>query len=170
MKRFLHALYCDDIREEKTNKLTLVGVYSADLYVSEFPAVLPKLAIFVTLATPVEEPFRQLEIKLKLDDEVIANISTSQEELKKGIGAIAEVAASPSAPEPNDVTGSKRFTELRSILVLSPFTIVKECILRVIATTESGDLRCPALRISLTPSVAAPSNVGNAVENALARQ
>ena len=38
-----YALMCDDIREEKSEKSTLVGVYSEKMFLNIFPAVLPKI-------------------------------------------------------------------------------------------------------------------------------
>ena len=42
------VLVCDDIREEITHKLTLIGVYSGDLVVPEFPSNFP-LAFYVAM-------------------------------------------------------------------------------------------------------------------------
>lgn len=36
--KFNNVIICEDIRQEVGNKLTLVGVYSGDIFVSEMPA------------------------------------------------------------------------------------------------------------------------------------
>lgn len=38
-----HTIFCDDIREEVSGKITLVGVYAAAMYVQEIPSTLPQL-------------------------------------------------------------------------------------------------------------------------------
>lgn len=35
------AIFCDDIRQEVTNKHILIGVYASDMRVSQMPAVVP---------------------------------------------------------------------------------------------------------------------------------
>ena len=41
--RHLEVIFCDDIREEVGNKISYMGVYSADLTVPVLPIVLNKL-------------------------------------------------------------------------------------------------------------------------------
>jgi len=41
------ALFCDDIRFEKSNQETLVGVFPDNIEVENLPGVMPKLSIFV---------------------------------------------------------------------------------------------------------------------------
>jgi len=43
----LWTLMCDDIREEKFNKYSLMGLYGPDLILRGLPGALPKLAFFV---------------------------------------------------------------------------------------------------------------------------
>lgn len=57
-----YALVCDDIREEKSGKETLVGVYSNKIIVGGLPAVLPKLCFRIRI-TPIRRP---LDISLSL--------------------------------------------------------------------------------------------------------
>jgi Family of unknown function (DUF6941) len=46
MPKAKYTLLCDDIREEKNNKVTLVGLYSLKvIFNSALPALLPKLCI-----------------------------------------------------------------------------------------------------------------------------
>jgi len=41
------TVMCDDIREEKYNKVSLMGLYGPDLFLRGLPGALPKLAFFV---------------------------------------------------------------------------------------------------------------------------
>lgn len=45
----INSILCDDIREEKGNKLSLMGMYGGDVIVNDFPSILPKLCLFVQL-------------------------------------------------------------------------------------------------------------------------
>jgi len=44
-----YALVCDDVREEKSGKETLVGVYNSKIIVAGLPAVLPKLCFRIRI-------------------------------------------------------------------------------------------------------------------------
>ena len=49
-----YSIICDDIREEKGNKYTLVGVYTEDIYPSKVPALVPKLCFRICIDTSLE--------------------------------------------------------------------------------------------------------------------
>lgn len=68
MNRYVHALWCDDIRQEIGNKPSFMGVYTGGLVLPSAPIVIPKLCVFVWLVTPTDEPFRNLKIRLHGDD------------------------------------------------------------------------------------------------------
>ena len=46
--KFEYSIICDDIREEKGNKLTLVGMYQRDIFVPKFPFSFPKLCFVLS--------------------------------------------------------------------------------------------------------------------------
>ncbi len=50
----LHAIYCDDVRQEVGGKLSFMGVYRHMLIVPSFPVTLSKLNVVFNIATPVE--------------------------------------------------------------------------------------------------------------------
>ena len=64
MTRYVHATYCDDIRQEVGGKLTLVGVYNGSLLVPSFPVVLPKLCLALQVVTAVSEPLKDLTFRV----------------------------------------------------------------------------------------------------------
>jgi hypothetical protein len=43
LPRFKYGLVCDDIREEKSNKTLIVGLYGSKIIVPGIPGVMPKL-------------------------------------------------------------------------------------------------------------------------------
>lgn len=57
-----YALICDDVREEKSGKETLVGVYNEKIIVKSLPTLLPKLCFRIRI-TQIRRP---LDIALSL--------------------------------------------------------------------------------------------------------
>ena len=47
-----NAIFCDDIRQEINGKMSLMGIYSVDMYVPDFPITLPKVCSFFELRIP----------------------------------------------------------------------------------------------------------------------
>jgi len=80
----LQVLYCDDIREEMGNKLSLMGVYANDLLVPKLPATISKLCVAVRLAIPV---------KSKLSSDITLEVAKTQ----KGKKAPEILATAPIA-------------------------------------------------------------------------
>ena len=44
-----YLILCDDIRQEVGNKVTLVGIYGNQIYVSKFPYTFPKICMQISL-------------------------------------------------------------------------------------------------------------------------
>ena len=63
---FLHALWCDDIRQEVGNKPSFMGVYTSALVVPQLPLTLPKLCVWLTLSTPQEPPLQDVTVTVAL--------------------------------------------------------------------------------------------------------
>jgi hypothetical protein len=137
--RFLHSLYCDDVRNEVGGKTTLVGVYESELNVSatdsnNLPVSLPRLCITVTAQTTAVKPFAKLKFKLLKDAEVIQEITVPQE----GLLSLVE--------ETTDT--EKGFHTLRALFVAQPFTIDSSFVLRIQAETESEELMASGLKVN----------------------
>jgi hypothetical protein len=138
MERVIDAIYCDDIRLEIGNKRSLIGVYAGVLFVAAMPAMLPKLCVSVTVRTPADKPFKQLLLKLMLDDTPVvqADFGDDLETQQARLDNIDDI------PDESD-----RFYQLTTDFVLSPFQITEPGFLRVRAETEDGVLKGPALRL-----------------------
>jgi Family of unknown function (DUF6941) len=56
--KFEYAIICDDIRQEISNKLSFIGIYGKDIFVSKIPFTFPKLC-FAILYKDIkgEDPF-----------------------------------------------------------------------------------------------------------------
>ncbi|BBI99197.1 hypothetical protein FGKAn22_08900 [Ferrigenium kumadai] len=140
MDRYLHTIYCDDIRLEVGNKQSLMGLYASDLFVHEFPATLPKLCIVVILVTPIDNPLRKLTVKVTKDGESLIEAPMTEEQLNQPQSEIIENG---------DKGNPDRRIAMNLTFMLTPFSVEKECVLRVLAETESGELRGNALRIKI---------------------
>lgn len=45
--KFNYAIICDDIRQEVGNKISLIGIYSKDIFVTKIPFTFPKLCFAI---------------------------------------------------------------------------------------------------------------------------
>ena len=66
--RYVHAIWCDDIRLEVGNKPSFMGVFTGGILLPALPTVLPRLAVYIWVNTPVERPFKSLRISITRDD------------------------------------------------------------------------------------------------------
>jgi hypothetical protein len=135
--RYLHTLYCDDVRMEVGGKMTFVGVYQSDLIVQHNgPVMLPKLCVVATAQTPKEQPFKKLSFKLYRDEEIIQALETGEGDLQN--------LSSLSEQNPTSA-----FQVYGAIITIMPFSVERDCVLRVRAETEGGILTSSALRVKL---------------------
>lgn len=147
MGRYLHTIYCDDIRFEIGNKQSLIGIYGGDLWVPELPTILPKLCVIANIVTPVDKPFSKLIIKITRDDETLIEAPLIGDQLHQPQSNIIENG---------DKDNPHRRISFVGTFVLSPFAIEKECVLRVRAETENGELTGNGIQIKIGhPPVAA---------------
>ena len=51
-----YCVVCDDLRTEQSGKLIIIGVYTEDVVVPRFPAVLPRLTFLSRVAGPARIP------------------------------------------------------------------------------------------------------------------
>jgi hypothetical protein len=71
MSRYLHCLYCDDVRMELGNKMSLMGIYNADfLVVGTAPIIIPKLAVAVWVISDIDDRPTRLNFLVKWRDGV----------------------------------------------------------------------------------------------------
>ncbi len=52
---YLHATFCDDVRQEVTGKMLYVGVYNGELIAAAYPILLPKPAVVAHYGYPFED-------------------------------------------------------------------------------------------------------------------
>ena len=131
MTRHLEVIFCDDIREEVGNKLSVMGVYSADLTVPVLPIVLNKLCVVVRAITNNSDPFESLTVSVFQGDDSAELITTGQ---------IALPVSNPDSKE-------SPLQVVQLTFMLMPFQIDKETTIKVMATTEREELSSAGLRV-----------------------
>ena len=133
--RFITAIFCDDIRHELGDKLSYMGCYQGELNVQVAPVMLPKLCIFASIFTPKERPFKSIVLRIVQDNDIeLAHMDIPGE----GIVGINQIS---------DETSTRK--SLSTAIVFSPFMIEKSTILRLMATTEEGEITGPCLLIKV---------------------
>lgn len=135
--RHLEVIYCDDIREEVGSKLSYMGVYAGELNVAGGPQLIAKLCIVIRAVTAAGDPFQSLDIRVAQDGIDAPLMAT-------GPIVLPEVAALP-------VDGAAS-TMAHIVLMLSPYQIEKNTVLRVSAVTEREELYGMPLRIRIQPA------------------
>jgi hypothetical protein len=132
--RILVGIFCDDIRNEIGNKLTLVGCYGADMLLSQFPALLPKVGVHVRIYTPIKRPVQQLSLQLTFRGEVLGVLDLDPQQLKKLV-------------PPADMPADRKWAVFTTVLIVSPLHIQEPGELRVEGRTEEGELSPARLKI-----------------------
>lgn len=80
-KRWVNAIYCEDVRNELGGKTSLMGIFASEMIVPVFPATIPRLVAMVKLRTPSDELPKTVRFVIYRDDEVLAESSTTTEDM-----------------------------------------------------------------------------------------
>lgn len=133
--RYIHAIFCDDVRTEIGGKLSLMGLYQGSVHLSApaLPIVMPKICVLVEARTPSTDPFQKLHIRVLFDENVLA----------EGDFAFDQLQAANTSEEINYITHGIIFT-------IQPFVIEREGVLRVRAETEHGEIKAGGIKIEPT--------------------
>jgi hypothetical protein len=134
----ISAIYCDDIRSELGGKVSLMGVYSGDMFFRELPGVLPKLCAHVLLRLPFSRPPKQqIRISLVMDGKAIAEAVMDE----------VALAATP-LPPPDKATPAKDRTLLLAVnLIVPPMGIPHETKIFLEAIVDGRELIGNGLKI-----------------------
>ena len=138
MARTFHTIWCDDVRMELGNKMSLMGVYSSELLVPTFPFVLQKLCLSCKVRTDIKKPFKQLKIVVSKNDEVMAELDMTE-----------------TLSEQDNVLIQKKdgakYIDAQTFIILGQLVIDKPAIFKVKAITETGEIKGHGLRVELAP-------------------
>lgn len=142
-ERFISTQYCDDVRQETGNKVSLMGCYNHSMLVDHFPANLPKLCVQVKVHTPTDRPFTRLSVRLMRAEELLAEVPIPFEALA------AEVLSVDHLPH-------AKWLVTTALIVMAPFPVEKPCRLMVEADTEAGPLSGGSFWIDQAPASSVP--------------
>ena len=139
--RHVYTIFCDDVRAEIGNKLSLMGCYDSALVVAQFPITLSKLCFVMTATSHADRPFKQLKFRLYKNEELLNEIEIDASQL----AAQALIDAAP--PEGTDLLAR---TMQRAVVQISPLVLDAPCYFKVrVLTEEDEPLRGGALQIML---------------------
>lgn len=128
MTRYVHALYCDDIRRETSGKLTLVGLYGSDMVIEgQPPATIPKLNVVVVARTLSDDRFSHLHLEVLQDEEILVQTDI--------------------APPRESRNRSADWVDVRATVEVRNLHVTEECILRVRVTDERAAYKAGGLII-----------------------
>ncbi|EGH46331.1 MULTISPECIES: DUF6941 family protein [Pseudomonas syringae group] len=133
--RYAHAVYCDDIRHEDGNKISLMGIYSGQLGVPVFPCSLPKLCIVLSVSTPKEAIFKTLSLTGSYDESEIFKIEMGEEQINSIIGQTSKF-------------GDGRFYMVQLMATLSPMHVEKPGKVTLDLLLDGEKLHCGGLQIT----------------------
>ena len=146
-QRWVHAVWCDDVRQEVGNKPSLMGVYFNDFVPPVLPTVVPKLCVYVQLGTPLTRPFKNLVIRVTRNDaeEPLAIIELPSEQLTHAVAMtpmLTPEQLDEKEPEP-------RGLGMNFILQMGPLEFTEKTKwLKVWVDTEDDTLESFKLRIN----------------------
>jgi hypothetical protein len=143
MQRHLQTIFCDDIRHETSGKLTLVGMYSDSLFVSQWPATLPRLCLVARLISSLKAPPRSVRLRVYQGTNLIQEVMAQEADL---------AAMLRNVPIYESAGSSDRVQVVQFLVEFAPFQINGPCLLRVHAETEDGLHEGASLSISQTPT------------------
>jgi hypothetical protein len=133
------ALFCDDIREEKGEKFSLMGVYSQALLVpSNFPTVIPKLCVFVDYAAKLSED---------LPEPVVAKIRFVGQERSLFETILPIVEQIRETPKVNPVGHEITYLAYRFNVIFSPLTVLAPSTLEVVFPYRGEIIEAGSLEI-----------------------
>lgn len=79
LSRSVVTLFCDDVREEKSGKDTLIGVHPDNINVPSFPFSFPKMAIYTRINIDVADSPGEISIIISVpnqDDVLLSTLDT----------------------------------------------------------------------------------------------
>lgn len=143
LNRSVSVIYADDIRQEVAGKFTIIGIYQGKMLFPRFPAVIPKLAIFVTATSAAASPFKSLTVRIHKGDDLLFETTLAEAQIKS-------VNASGTNQDAARSTGIDAIFSI----VTGPFEITERCEIRTEVLTEDGILPAKNLIIDTAQALA----------------
>ena len=135
--RELTYVFCDDVRQELGRKVTLVGVYAADILVASMPATMSKLSVWINVATSFERPLKKLAARLVRIGQPTPLLSI-EDALSEGVDAIALAAAQ-----------MKSTLSVTLVLELAPYRITEPHLLQLVVEIDGAEHKSRPVNVML---------------------
>jgi hypothetical protein len=136
-KKFAYSQFCDDLRFEVGNKISLMGIYTGQMFVEQVPITLPKLCVTVTLVVPKNHASVPLAAKLFYQGDVVGSQQIASDMLEQIKG---QFTTDPREDRPENIAVTFNF-------LLTPFNIGSTTPLSAVA--YFGDEEWPAGRLDI---------------------
>lgn len=133
MSRFAFAQFCDDVRFEVGEKISLMGIYGSDVFLPRFPATLSKFCFVAYCGTPFDSPIEKLEIEVVVNGERIFFLDFPQQILDE-IGS-----------RKNDVEDPLTIRTYGANSIIENLSLEKESIVRLNFIADG--VKLPAARV-----------------------
>ena len=69
--RYVHTIWCDDIRQEVGNKPSFMGVFAAGILLPALPAALSRLCVYTWVVSPIDKAIQSLLLQVVRDDGLV---------------------------------------------------------------------------------------------------
>jgi hypothetical protein len=138
MNRFASSIFCDDIRNEINGKISMMGVVGGNLYVQEFPFVVPRLCVLVSVFTPMDQLFKHLSIRGDYEGAALFDVEMSDDEVEQLANEL------PDNPY-------QTATAAQAMFVVSPLAMEGPGRLKITITVDGEDIYCPGLSVQKAP-------------------
>ena len=135
--RYVHTIWCDDIRQEVGNKPSFMGVFIGGILLPAVPAALSRLGVYTWIVSPIEMPIKSLQLQVVRDDGLVLA------EIKQ------EGPPHSALPRVEDATRQQVLVGVS----MGPVEISEGCKWFVVKVKADGDeLEGPKLRITVDPA------------------
>ena len=136
----IHAIYCDDIRNEVGGKVSLMGVYHNEMLFPSFPARSPKLGVRIVVRFPIGGlPRETLSIEVLHEDGILGNMTFDRQ-------ALADIPV----PSPKDATQVEdQSLSMQVMFLFTPFQVKAPCKLESVVFVDGEEIQGNSLRIRL---------------------
>jgi hypothetical protein len=140
MTRYVHAVYCDDIRQEVGGKITLVGIYTGQCLVPSIPCALPKLCAVLNFSATRADPITAITVVASFAGNEVFTMNLDADQ-------ISQIMA-PSMEQRPD--GKNMMIMVMG--AMAPFNITAAGKLSLAITANGEELFCEGLEILEAPA------------------
>jgi len=143
--RYAYCVFCDDVRQEVGNKMSLMGIYGGDLRAQaqrDVPMVLPKLTIVLWIICGLEDDLGDVSVKVTgPPDETPIFVTT--------------IPASPSEAITVREGAKRRLQNV--VFELTPFPILEDGVIEVTVVAKGEEMLAGRLHVHIVEPPSAPA-------------